>query len=234
VQAQRQAGVRAAQGLPCRLLRPPQRALPAGSGRRRPGRTDPRRAHRIEGPLWRPQGARRAAPPRPPAWAQAGGPADAPDRNQGPRGQAVEEDHDRGPGRRSPGRPDPPRLHHRRPQGQLPLVRGHHLYRHLGRVAVPGHRDRYRLPPRRGICDGRSPAHQPDQRRARQRGRRPRPGPRRDLPLRQRLPVHLRRVHRSRGGLPSRALPGPHRPMLGQGLRFTLHLLARVGWELGF
>ena len=53
---------------------------------------------------------------------------------------------------------------------------------------------RHRLPPRRRVRPGRSPAHRTGRRRAGQRGRRPRPGTRGDLPLRPRLPVHLRRV----------------------------------------
>ena len=38
----------------------------------------------------------------------------------GPGGQAVEEDHDRRPGRRGPGGPDPPRLHRGRQPGSTP------------------------------------------------------------------------------------------------------------------
>ena len=47
--------------------------------------------------------------------------------------------------------PDPPRLRHRRRRGQHPLVRRHHLHPHLGRLAVPGHRHRPRLAPRRRV-----------------------------------------------------------------------------------
>jgi transposase InsO family protein len=54
--------------------------------------------------------------------------------------RAVAQDHDPGPGRRGPGGPDPPRLHRRRRPAERPLVRGHHLYRHLGGMAVPSHR----------------------------------------------------------------------------------------------
>ena len=65
-------------------------------------------------------------------------------------------------GGRSQGRPDPPRLHRRRRPGELSLVRRHHLHLHVGGVAVPGHRHRHRLPPRRRLRDGRSPAHRTD------------------------------------------------------------------------
>jgi putative transposase len=106
-----------------------------------------------------------------------------------PGREAMEGDHHRGPGRRSPGGPDPPGLHCRCQQAQLPLVRRHHLHLHLGRVAVFGHRHRHRLPPRRGIRDDRSPAHRVDLRTTGQRCRRPRPRPRRGLPLRPRLPA---------------------------------------------
>jgi hypothetical protein len=68
--------------------------------------------------------------------------------------------------------------HQRRRKDQFPLVRGHHLHRHLGGMAVPGHRHRHRLPPRRRLRPRRSPAHRAGLGRAGQRGRRrqPRPG----------------------------------------------------------
>ena len=55
------------------------------------------------------------------------------------------------------------------------VVRGHHLHRDLGGVAVPIHRHRHRLPPRRRLRDRRSPAHRAGRRCAGQRGRRPQP-----------------------------------------------------------
>jgi transposase InsO family protein len=56
---------------------------------------------------------------------------------QGQGGEAVEEDHDPGPRRRGAGGPDPAGLHRRRIEDRHPLVRRHHLYPHLGRVALP-------------------------------------------------------------------------------------------------
>ena len=50
------------------------------AGRRGAGRADPGRARGLQGPLRRPAGPRRAAPPGPPALPQAGRPADAPGR----------------------------------------------------------------------------------------------------------------------------------------------------------
>jgi transposase InsO family protein len=62
VQAQRQAGVRAAQGLPCRLLPAPGRAIGARAAGRRARGADPGGARRVEGPLRRAAGARGAGP----------------------------------------------------------------------------------------------------------------------------------------------------------------------------
>ena len=74
---------------------------------------------RSEGPLRRAADPRRAAPPGPPAFPQAGRPADAPGRAcAGGRPEAVEEDHHPRPGRRGPGGRDPPGLHRRRLQAQ--------------------------------------------------------------------------------------------------------------------
>ncbi len=111
----------------------------------------------------------------PAALPQAGRPADARQRPAGPGGEAVEEDHDPRPGRRGAGRPDPPGLHRRRLQAQHPLVRRHHLHRHLGRLALPGHGHRHRLPPGRRLRPRGPPAHRADRRRPVQRGRGPGP-----------------------------------------------------------
>ena len=56
------------------------------------------------------------------------------------------------------------------------------------------HGRRHCLAPRRRVRPGRSPAHRARRRCPGQRGRRPRPRSRSDLPLRPRLPVHLGRV----------------------------------------
>ena len=68
---------------------------------------------------------------------QAGRPADARRPGCGPGGEAVEEDHHPGPGRRRAGGPDPPGLHRRRLQAEHPLVRRHHLHPDLGGLALP-------------------------------------------------------------------------------------------------
>ena len=100
----------------CELLEVSRAAFCARPGRRpRGGPTltspaDQGRAQGIQGPLRRPAGARGAAPPRAPARPQADRPADAP-RAGRPGRPPVEENHDPGPGRRGPRRPDPPRLH---------------------------------------------------------------------------------------------------------------------------
>ena len=112
------------------------------------------------------------------------------------------------------------------------MVRGHHVHRDLGRLALPRDRDRHRLPPRRRVRAGRSPAHRARRRRPGQRGRRPRPRTRRDLPLRPRLPVHLRRVRCPRRRLPGRLVGGPQGPVLGQDVGFILHLLVLLRCEL--
>jgi hypothetical protein len=54
---------------------------------------------------------------------QAGRPADARPGPVGPGGNALEEDHDPGLGHRSPGGPDPARLHRGCLEGEHPLVR---------------------------------------------------------------------------------------------------------------
>ena len=98
---------------------------------------DQGRAQAVPGPVWRAADPRGAAPSGAAAFPQAGGPADAPGRAGRAGAAAVEEDHYPGPGGRRPGRCDPPGLHRRRGQDQHPVVRRHHLPRHLGRLAVP-------------------------------------------------------------------------------------------------
>ena len=92
---------------------------PSGRDRagRRADRADHGRAQAVEGPVRRAADPRGAAPPGPPAFPQAGRPADAPGRAGRAGAEAVEEDHDPGPGGRGPGRCDPPGLHRRRLQG---------------------------------------------------------------------------------------------------------------------
>ena len=99
----KRASVRAAEGLPCRLLRRPGRAaLGPGPPGRRPDRADHGRAQTVQRPV------RRAADPRGAA-ARAGGipvsglPGCAPARLAQPGGEAVEEDHHPGPDRDGPG-----------------------------------------------------------------------------------------------------------------------------------
>ena len=79
-QAQRQTGVRAAAGLPCRLLRRTARAPSRATGTTPSWPADPGSPRRLQGQLRRAAGPRRTAPPRPPASPQAGRPADAPGR----------------------------------------------------------------------------------------------------------------------------------------------------------
>jgi putative transposase len=55
---------------------------------------------------------------------------------------------------------DPRRLQGARGGGQPELARRPHLQLDLGGLAVAGHRDRHRRPPRRGVGLGRAPAHQ--------------------------------------------------------------------------
>ena len=111
--AQRQAGVRAAEGLPCRLLRRPRRAaLGPGPPGRRADRADQGRAQAVQGPVRRAADPRRAAPPGPPALPQADRPADAPGR-AGRAGAA-------GGGRRPPSRTRRPRPGPTRSAGTSP------------------------------------------------------------------------------------------------------------------
>jgi hypothetical protein len=70
----------------------------------------------------------------------------------------VAGNHDPRSGGRRQGGSDPPRLHRQRRRGQHPLVRRHHLYPDLGRLAVSGHRDRHRLPPGGRVRPGRASA----------------------------------------------------------------------------
>jgi hypothetical protein len=158
-----------------------------GTARRRAGRPGQDSARGFERPLRLAAGPRGAAGPGPAAFPQAGRPADA---RPGPAGtgrQAVEEDHDPRPGRCGESRPDQTRLHRRRLRGEHPLVRGHHLHRDLGRLALPGRGHRHRLPAGRRLRHDRPPAHRTDRGRAVQRGRRTGPGARRGFPLRPRL-----------------------------------------------
>ena len=68
------------------------------------------------------------------------------------------------------------------------LVRRHHLRLDLGRMDVPGHRHRHRLPPRRGLGHGRPPPRRTGLRRP-ERRRDPTPAAARgDLPLRPGMP----------------------------------------------
>ena len=87
--------------------------------------------------------------------------------------------------------PDRPRLHRRRAG---PAVRRrHHLPAHRGGLALPGHRHRPAQPRSRRPRDGRAHARRTGQRRHRT-GPPPRPDqPRRDLPLRPRIAIHLGR-----------------------------------------
>jgi hypothetical protein len=64
-------------------------------------------------------------------------PADAPGRAGRAGAAAVEEDHDPRSGGHGPRRCDPPGLHRGRLQDQPAVVRGHHLHRDLGGVALP-------------------------------------------------------------------------------------------------
>ena len=120
-QAQRQAGVRAAEGLPCRLLR-----------RTCAGPPSPR--ERADAELTAQITGRAQASPRAGTAPRGSTPSCAAEghrhgrkrvarlmragRAGGPGAEAVEEDHHPRPGRRGPGGPDPPGLHRRRRQGQ--------------------------------------------------------------------------------------------------------------------
>ncbi len=218
MQAQRQTGVRAAEGLPCRLLRSTW-----------PGRLGPRRARTRSWP-WQIRAVheesrgRYGAPRvhaelrrrRAPAWPQAGRPADAPAGLRGRAAKRWKKTTIADPA--AAARADRIRRDFTADaaSGQLPLVRRHHLHRHLGGVAVPGHRHRHRLPPRRRVrhwpitcAPSWSPMRWPT--------RSPPATPGRgDLPLRPGLPVHLRRVRWPGRRLRGHAVPRPHRPVLGQ------------------
>lgn len=90
-------------------------------------------------------GFRRAPRPEQAALGQAGRLTDPPVRPQGSH-EAAEEDHHPGLGGRQGG-PDPPGLRCGRLEAQHPLVRRHHLHRHLGGLASPlGYGHRHRLP----------------------------------------------------------------------------------------
>ena len=158
------------------------------------------RARRVEGPLRRAAGARAAGPPRAPSRPQARRPAHA--RRPACSGRAAKRWKKttiadpaaaaRADRIRRDFTADAAAVNTRW-CGDITYIA------HVGGVAVPGHRHRHRLPPRRRLRDGRSPAHRAGRRRAGQRGRRPRPGAGSDLPHRQGLPVHLRRLRRPRG-----------------------------------
>ena len=179
---QRQAGVRAAEGLPCPPTMPHRSTGPSRprAGRRRPDRADQPDPRGVDGHLRCAACARRAARPGPAALPQADRPADAHRRSVRQDAEAVEDDHvadpaaarTAGPGRAGTSPPTPPQVNARW-CGDITYIRD------LGGLAVPGHRHRHGLPPGRRLGHGRSPAHRPGRRRAGQRDRvaAPRPGP---------------------------------------------------------
>ena len=153
--AQRQAGVRAAEGLPRRLLRRPGRAdLGPGPGRCRADRADQSRAQAVEGPVRRAADPRGAAPPGPAAFPQAHRPADAPGRAGRAGATAVEEDHHPRPGGHGPGpmrsagtSPPTPRRSTGGGAATSPTSRP-------GKAGSTWRPSRHRLPPRRRVRPG--------------------------------------------------------------------------------